>query len=448
MASIQRKILKDKVKYYIVENYRDENGKRHVYWIPCESRAEAEELLPEVQAAEDAKRIYVRPRYAAKEPLHYASSMGQKYLTVKELVIIYVKRHCAEGGWEARTAAANEGLLNNYVYPVIGDEPITNITTFYMQQYYDDLQTMDSVKPKNGKTVKVSARTVHDIHKILHPAFAHAVRSGLLTVNPTDGVKRPKLEKHKRKQWTMEEVLEGMQACQEPELLLMIGMMYDITMRSGELLGTKWESLELPEDGSLGTLIIENELARLRKDKIEETKTEVHFMFPNIKKDAVTALVLKALKNDESNRINFLSPSIVKMLHYQKRKQEQWKALLGSDFQDFGLVFCHPNGRPITSEVLTDRFKAYLNITSMKEIEFYSLRHSGATSQMDLSGNDIKAVQENMGHASSDMLMNVYLAPIEKKRRDIAMKLEEKVFSKLDWERLFGAEPDTKQKGE
>ncbi len=29
------------------------------------------------------------------------------------------------------------------------------------------------------------------------------------------------------------------------------------------------------------------------------------------------------------------------------------------------------------------------------------------------------------------MLMNVYLAPIEKKRRDIAMKMEEEVFSKL-----------------
>ncbi len=446
MASIQKKVLKDTVKYYIVENFRDEDGKRRVYWIPCKSRAEANDLLPEVQAAEQAKRKYVRPRYAMKDPLHYASSVGQKYLTVKELVTLYVKRHCAEGGWEARTAAANEGLLNNYVYPVIGDEPITNITTFYMQQYYDDLQTMDAVKPKHGETAKISPRTVRDINKILHPAFAHAVRSGLLTVNPTDGVKLPKLEKFKRKQWSMEEVLEGLQACQEPELLLMISMMYACTMRSGELLGTRWESVELPEDGSVGKLVIENALARLRKDMIEETKTEIHFMFPNIKDDATTTLVLKAPKTDGSNRTNYISPSIVQMLHFQKRKQEQWKALLGSEFQDYGLVFCQPNGRPITSNVLTDRFKAYLDISSMKEIEFYSLRHSGATSQMDVSGNDIKAVQENMGHASSDMLMNVYLAPVEQKRRDIALKLEEKVFSQLDWEWLFGKESDSQNK--
>lgn len=171
----------------------------------------------------------------------------------------------------------------------------------------------------------------------------------------------------------------------------MISMMYACTMRSGELLGTTWDSVELPEDGSIGKLTIHNALARLRKDKIEETKTEIHFMFPNIKEDASTVLVLKAPKTDGSNRTNYISPSIVKMLLAQKRMQEQWKALLGSDFQDYGLVFCQPNGRSITGEVLTDRFKAYLDITSMKKIEFYSLRHSGATSQMDVSGNDIKA---------------------------------------------------------
>lgn len=229
--------------------------------------------------------------------------------------------------------------------------------------------------------------------------------------------------------------------------VLPLAVLLYYTTRSGELLGITWECLELPEDGTIGTLTIRSSLARLRKDKIAETKTEVHFTFPNVKEDAVIVLVLKALKTDDSNRTNYISPSIVRMLLAQKRKQERWKVMIGSEFQNYGLVFSQDNGRPITSELLVKRFKAYLDINSMKEIEFYSLRHSGATSQMDLSGHDIKAVQENMGHASSDILMNVYLTPIEQKRRDIAMQLEEKVFSKLEWEQLFDAPSDKRNNG-
>ena len=64
---------------------------------------------------------------------------------------------------------------------------------------------------------------------------------------------------------------------------------------------------------------------------------------------------------------------------------------------------------------------------------------------MDLSGNDIKAVQANMGHATPDMLMSVYLSPMEKKRREIALKLEEELFSKLDLSAFLGDEDNTRK---
>ena len=228
-----------------------------------------------------------------------------------------------------------------------------------------------------------------------------------------------------------------MKAYTDPVLLLMISMMYDVTLRSGELLGTKWEDLELPEDGSTGVLNVRNELARLSKKEVEETGTVIHFKFPNVKKNATTSLYLKAPKSEKSNRDNFLSPSVVQMLRYMRQHQEAWKATIGDAFQDYGLVFAQDNGRPISDKMLTKRFQKYLDITSMTEIEFYSLRHSGATSQMELSGNDIKAEQANMGHTTSDMLMKVYLSPIERKRKEIAMQLEQEVFSEIDWKPLF-----------
>ena len=437
MASIARKNLKTGTGWYIVYAHYDENGVRKRKWVTCRSLAEAEELKPDVEAAEAENRIYTRPRYDVREPLHYANSSGKKCIVLRELVELYVKRHCAEGGWEARTASANKGILRNYVYPLIGDEPIKNITPYYMQQYYEDLQTRPAVKPRNGEIVTVSARTLKDIQKILHPAFNEAVRLGLIASNPTDHVKLPRMEHKKRKQWTKEEVIEGLKACTDPLLLLMISMMYDVTLRSGELLGTKWEDLKLPEDGSTGVLTVRNELARLSKEEVEETGTVIHFRFPDVKINATTSLYLKAPKNEKSNRDNFLSQTVVEMLLFMRQLQEARKAMIGDAFQDYGLVFCQDNGRPISDKMLTKRFQKYLNITSMKEIEFYSLRHSGATSQMELSGNDIKAVQANMGHTTSDMLMKVYLSPIERKRREIAEQLDKEVFSEVEWKPLF-----------
>ena len=50
-----------------------------------------------------------------------------------------------------------------------------------------------------------------------------------------------------------------------------------------------------------------------------------------------------------------------------------------------------------------------------------------------------------MGHATPDMLMSVYLSPIEKKRREIGLKLEEELFSKLDLSAFLENEDNTRK---
>ena len=54
------------------------------------------------------------------------------------------------------------------------------------------------------------------------------------------------------------------------------------------------------------------------------------------------------------------------------------------------------NSRPITDKMLSKRFHKYVRFGTLREVVFYSLRHTGATAQMQVSGNDIKAVQANM----------------------------------------------------
>ncbi len=432
MASIHPKKLKQGQKPKIVQYYRDKNGKRKQKWHTCENLAEALLLLPEVEKAEKEGRIYQKPRYDMVNTLHYSARADQHAMTVQELVETFIERHCAEGKWEAGTLSSSRGTIKNYIYPYIGNEPIKPITTYYIQQYYDDLLTKDSVKKKKGKTVKVSPRTVKEEDKILSQAFDFAVRSGLRDTNPTNGVSIPPQPKYHRVQWTIEEVKEALENCDDPELCLMISLMISGPMRTGEMLALTWPEIIFSDDDSVCQMDIHHELKRLRKDSVAQTKTPIYYVFPDMKKTSTTSLYLKGLKTEDSKRIDYLPPTVHKMLRKQYETYLEWKKKYEGVFPDYGLVFHQLNGRPISDKLLSKRFRQYIKFCSLKDVEFYSLRHSGATSQMTVSGNNIKAVQANLGHSSPDMLMSIYAAPVDEQRRDIALRLEEVLFSGIN----------------
>ena len=71
------------------------------------------------------------------------------------------------------------------------------------------------------------------------------------------------------------------------------------------------------------------------------------FVFPTWKQtDCTTALVLKPPKPESSIRTVFLPRTVAMALLDAKKQQDEIKLLLGSDYQDFGLVLAQPNGRP------------------------------------------------------------------------------------------------------
>ena len=440
-------IFKRGSKYKVIQQYQKEDGTKGRKWHSCSSEAEAKELLKEVEKAEQQGRIYHKPRYTRKKAIHYENSAEKTCVTVRDIVEAYIEQHCSEGSWRARTASGGRGIIEHYIFPFIGDEPIENVTTYYIQQYYADLLTHDAVKPKDGEPVKISPRMVRDVKKILNPAFRYAIQMGLLTHNPVTDAKLPRESKKPYQQWSAAEALTALQGCDDFELMVMISLMISGPMRIGELLALHWDDIIRVPNDSVGKLDIHYELARLNKEAVERTGTPVHFVFPETKPDCTTMLVLTNLKNENSKRNDYIPPTVMQMLDIHRAQHEQWKAEYGSTVQDFGLVFHQKNGRPITDKMLSKRFHKYVRFGTLREVVFYSLRHTGATAQMQVSGNDIKAVQANMGHATPDMLMSVYVSPVEEKRREIALRLEEELFSKLDLS-AFSGNNSTAQKQE
>ena len=438
MATITSKQRKTGLVYYIVYNHTKEDGSRKQNWIRCNSLHDAYLLLPEVEDYERRNLIYPIPI----ENQHYRIAAKSKKapaevgagVTVKQLIMEYMEHRCKNGFWEAATCRYNASLSENYIYPYLGDYLITKIQPRDLQLFYDDLPNYKAVRQRKKDSItKVSKRTVREIHKIIRPAFAYAVNLGYIKFNPANDLEQPKLESPKRAQWTEEEVRRAISLCVDPDLQLMMQVMYCATARSGELLGLQWECVHVfGKDEEHPYIYIDKELARLNKDSIESTDTVVYLKFPAISPNQKTQLVLKKPKTDSSVRKVYIPFSLAEKLREHKKAQDEILSL--SDYPRYDMVFCHDNGRPISDDTLLKRFKRLLQEHGLRQVDPYSLRHSGATAKLRAS-RDIKAVQGDMGHSSTDMLLNVYADIVDEERQKLAAHMESKLYADLNDEK-------------
>ena len=75
---------------------------------------------------------------------------------------------------------------------------------------------------------------------------------------------------------------------------------------------------------------------------------------------------------------------------------------------------------------MSRHFKVFLKKHNLHMIDFYALRHSGATAKLR-STRDLKAVQGDMGHAKPE----VYAAIVDEDRMHNAEVIEASVLSKI-----------------
>lgn len=445
MATITSKQRANGLVYYIVYNHTEEDGSRKQKWIRCNSLHDARLLLPEIEDYEHRNLIYPIPQEnqqyriaakAKKAPIEIGAG-----ITVKQLIMEYMDHRCKNGFWEAATCQYNESLSKNYIYPYIGDYLIVKIQPRDLQLFYNDLPNHEAVRQRKMDSVtKITKRTVREIHKIIRPAFAYAINLGYIKYNPANDLEQPKLEAKKRAQWTEEEVKKAISLCEDPDLLLMMQVMYCATARSGELLGLQWKCVHIfGKDAERPYIYIDKELARLGKDSIESTDTVVYLTFPAISPNQKTLLVLKKPKTASSVRKIYIPFSLAEKLREHKRAQDELLSM--SDYPRYDMVFCHDNGRPISDDTMLKRFKRLLQEHGLRQVDPYSLRHSGATAKLRAS-RDIKAVQGDMGHSSTDMLLNVYADIVDEERQKLAAHMESNLYADSLSDEARNSDPD------
>lgn len=140
--------------------------------------------------------------------------------------------------------------------------------------------------------------------------------------------------------------------------------------------------------------------------------------------------VLKTPKTESSIRKIYIPRTVSEMLARQKAEQDKIKEMLGSEYQDYGLVMATGYGMPMGTGSIHKRFAKLIEENNLPEVVFHSLRHTSVTYKLKLNRGDIKSVQGDSGHAQVSMVTDVYSHIIDEDRKKNAERFEEAFYGK------------------
>lgn len=271
----------------------------------------------------------------------------------------------------------------------------------------------------------------------------------LMTKNPCVNATLPQEEHKARDIWDAPTLFKALELCDDDILRLAINLAFSCSLRVGEMLGLTWDCVEISAASiANGTafIFVNKELQRVNRDALEKLNEKgIILKFPAFFARTNTALVLKEPKTKTSTRKVFLPKTVAEMLKERYQEIQEYKELFGDEFQDFNLVFCNANGRPMESQIITRALQKLIKDNDLPPVVFHSLRHSSITYKLKLNGGDIKSVQGDSGHAQVKMVTDVYSHIIDEDRRLNAQRFEETFYQKKNPSEVNGATVEPKK---
>lgn len=133
-----------------------------------------------------------------------------------------------------RTWQRCEEIVRLHLTPILGNLRLDRISALHIQSLY-------RTKLASG----LPPRTVQIIHTTLHKALKQAVKWSLIPRNVTEAVDPPQSPRKEIRPLSEEQVKVLLEAAQGTELYALYVLAVTTGMRRGELLGLKWEDLDL-----------------------------------------------------------------------------------------------------------------------------------------------------------------------------------------------------------
>ena len=291
-----------------------------------------------------------------------------------------------------RTVEGYTPNCNIHIKPAIGAVRLNKLTPMAIQRFYNGL--------KNSVTGEVlSSKTKKNIHGTLHRALETAVRQGIIAKNPADNAELPKIQRKEIKPLDEDEIKRFMQTIKGHKYERIYLITLFTGLREGEILGLTWDCV----DFSGRQILVKQQLQKARGQG--------------------AAYSLLPTKNGKSRRLT-CAKFVMDLLEAQRVQQQHYKAEAGASWQsEWDLVFTNELGGNLCAQTVYLHFKKLAEQAGIPTARFHDLRHSYAVAALR-AGDDIKTVQENLGHHTAAFTLDTYAHVTERMKLDSADRMD------------------------
>lgn len=357
--------------FYVVLNYRDENGKRKTPWISTNLPVKGNKKRAETFMM-DVRRNFVPPNV---QRIEEREAMQKGDILFTDFLLKWLR--VAKSTVKLTTYASYEMMATRIIIPYFEtlNIKLKELTTEDIQEFY------------NAQLERVSANTVIHYHAVIHRALKYAVKIKTIQSNPAVNVERPRKEKFIGSFYDKKEINTLFDSIQGHPLEVAIKLAAFYGLRREEIIGLKWTAIDF-ENNTL---------------TIQHTVTECNLDGKHIEVASDTA------KTDSSLRTMPLVTNFREMLLAKKEKQEHYRKLCGRSYckEYLDYIFVNEMGERWKPRYLSDGFKRILEQNGLRRIRFHDLRHTCAS--LLLANNvPMKKIQEWLGHSDFSTTANIY----------------------------------------
>ena len=302
-------------------------------------------------------------------------------------------------GVKPYTVASYTAIINNHIKPSLGAIKLDALNAHTVQRFYNALS-----EPNKSRKA-LSPKTVKNVHGVLHKAIQQAMRIGYVRFNPCEACTLPRVQRREMQVLDDDHSKAFLAAVKGNDLENLFLVDLFTGMRQGELLGLTWPCVDFES----GIITVKQQLQQ------RQVKGDFGYYFAPLK----------------NNKPRTITPAtfVMQLLKNQRTRQMEMQLKAGSAWDNaYDLVFTNEIGHPLSRRTVYKNFKKLSIQIGVPELRFHDLRHSYAVASIR-GGDDIKTIQENLGHATAAFTLDVYAHATEQMKRDSAARMDKYIES-------------------